>query len=186
MNCDLGFQGQPTVEKMEQVTALKSLAKQMSTQSTPWTFFDPTDLHISLARTFSLRHTELDKFPQQLGEAIANANLSRLGVLFDGWRLLVNDNKTTSFASLVATTETEQALACINVVDGIMQRFGHPTYYEERIVHASLAWTPSDISTQHSSSEPLQGVISPPIRCTAQVEKIYCKIGKVLYAWPLQ
>jgi hypothetical protein len=161
----------------------------MRLSKSPWTFFDTQDLHISLAKTFSLRHHELQVFPKQLGDAVEAAKIGGITLKFDAWRVLVNDSKTTSFASIVANNDLEQIILAIATVDEIMSRFGHPTYYANPIIHASLAWTPSDLLSDLASSHEgvsITGVIDPPLKIEGYIAQLNCKIGKVVYSWSLE
>lgn len=166
--------------------SLSDLSVAMSASSTPWTLYDYKDLHISLAKTFSLRHSEIQTFCERLGEAVTAAKTGGIALSFDRWRILVNDAKTTSFASLVASSNVIQILGLIEAVDSVMKRFDHPTYYENPIIHASLAWTPSDTLAQDAATKLFEGVLDPEIPIEGYIKMVYCKVGKVVYSWPLE
>lgn len=161
----------------------------MKCATAPWTFYSELELHVSVAKTFSLRYSEIEAFCKQLGVAIGAAKIGEIFLTFHRWQLLVNDAKTTSFASLVSTQQHEQVLSAIEAVDGVMARFDHPTYYKPAVVHASFAWTPCDVvSTLQASVElevPLQGDLAPPVECSASIKMLECKVGKVVRSWPL-
>lgn len=97
--------------------------------------------------------------------------------------MLVNDQKTTTFASIVATSETEQVISAIATVDEIMKRFGHPAFYENPIIHASLAWSPSDLT---SKLDAVEGSLDREIGIVTYIKELHCKVGKVVYSWPLE
>lgn len=167
--------------------SLSELAKSMSKSTTAWTFNSYQDLHISLARTFSLRHSEIQEFCKQLGEAVRALKCGPIDLSFDRWKLLVNDTKMTSFASLVVSQNTEQITSIIAAVDSLMERFGHPKYYEEGIVHASIAWTPSNIMETLSTDNvtPKEGIVDPKMAIEPYIRHVFCKVGKILHSWPL-
>lgn len=158
----------------------------MSKSSASWTFYEFKDLHISLAKTFSLRHSELQVFCQRLGEAVAAAKTGGIALSFDRWKFLVNDSKNTSFASLVASSNIVQILGLIEAVDSVMKRFDHPIYYENPIIHASIAWTPSHILSQVTSDDSIEGVLDPSIPIEGYIKTVFCKVGKAVYSWPLE
>jgi len=159
----------------------------MARATTPWTFFNFSELHISVAKTFSLRHNEIDIFCEQLGEAVRAAKLGEIFVSFDKWKLLVNDTKTTSFVSLVSSKNNSQVLDAIEAVDNIMRRFDHPTYYNPPIIHASIAWSPCDMMSILGVQEKAlsEGIITPEVTCEAGISTLECKVGKVVYSWSL-
>jgi hypothetical protein len=159
--------------------------KKISSLGASWTFFDPNDLHISLARTFSLRHHTISAFCKQLGEAVTEAKIGIISLAFDRWKFLVNDQKSTSFASLVCTTGTEQIISAIAVVDEIMRRFDHPTFYENPVIHASLAWAPIDLLSSLPAESMSEGPLNPAVELKSYITTLHCKVGKVLYSWPL-
>ena len=163
--------------------SLKNAVDKCTDLGHTWTLFDPSDLHISLAKTFSLRHAEIKSFCKHLGDAIRATKIGLISLTFSRWKLLVNDQKTTTFASIVATSDTEQVIAAVATVDEIMKRFGHPPFYENPIIHASLAWSPSDLTSNLDATE---GDLDPKIGTTTYIKELHCKVGKVVYSWPLE
>lgn len=166
--------------------SLSTASQILSRLSTSWTFFDYKDLHISLAKTFSLRHSEIQVFCKHLGEAITAAKTGGIFLSFDRWKILVNDNKSTSFLSLIASPPLGQVLALIEAVDSVMKRFDHPIYYDPPVVHASVAWTPSDVLASLKEDELTEGKAEPDIAIEGYIKAVYCKVGKVVYNWSLE
>lgn len=181
----LGENFKPTTENLG-LESLSPLSALLSKVSGSWTFFDHKDLHISLAKTFSLRHSEIEVFCKHLGEAVTAAKTGGIALSFNHWKILVNDSKTTSFASLVALSHVGQVLGLIEAVDSVMKRFGHPIYYVPPIVHASLAWTPSDVLAQLGDAETYSGTVAPEVAIEGYIKAVHCKVGKTVYSWSVE
>ena len=166
-----------------QYKGLDKIIEVKSLLDSEWNFYDEQDLHISLARTLSLRHHEIQAFLESLGRKIRSLKIGSISLEFDEWRLLANDNLKTSFLSLAATRRTESVLSLISTVDTVLESYGHPKYYDDPIIHASFAWIPKNVLPL---APHVVGTIDPPLQISKPITHIKCKIGKVTRQWCLE
>lgn len=118
--------------------------------------------HLSLSKTFILKHHWIESFVRTLNEKINSPNDDGIFVTFDNSRVLFlsNEEKTRHFACLSVDEEIHSSLqALISKVDKSLKEFNLPTYYADPKFHISVLWKlekfteeeKSEISTQLES-----------------------------------
>ncbi|CAM9487822.1 unnamed protein product [Ectocarpus fasciculatus] len=107
--------------------------------------------HLSLSKTTALRAHQIDPFVRGLKEAVKSSR-SFTASFVSGYDVLVNEDKTRSFVCLRVRGGRQMVLSLIAKVDPLMRRFNKSEYYEEPIVHVSVASVLGDVSSYVSSS----------------------------------
>eukprot|EP00752_Nemacystus_decipiens_P003160 g2925.t3 len=101
--------------------------------------------HLSLSKTTVLRAHQIEPFVQGLKEAVRSSR-SFVASVVSGYDVLVNEDKTRSFVCLRVRGGRQMILNLIAKVDPLMRRFKQPEYYEDPVVHVSVASVLGDIS----------------------------------------
>jgi len=105
----------------------------------PLIFSYLTDFHISLSRTVYIKVFQIEKLVDLLNSAFEN--IPSFHVRFSGLDTFVNDEKTRYFLSATAVAENNRLLYFTKLVDGVLEKFGLPAFYELPKFHASMAWS---------------------------------------------
>jgi len=103
------------------------------------------DLHISLSRTVSLRHYWIEVIVAKLKESFYG--MQSFIYHLDLLEVYTNDDRTRSFIGFRIMIGEEQLKRLSKKVDGVLEEFGLPTYYENPIFHISFAWYLGDITS---------------------------------------
>lgn len=98
--------------------------------------------HLSLSKTFILKHHWIESFTKTLHEQFESTN-DGLFLSFDNSNLLFlsNEEKTRHFACLPVDELSETILKSItNKIDKCLDEFKLPKYYEDPKFHVSVLW----------------------------------------------
>lgn len=122
---------------------------------------DPASYHLSLSRTVTLSRAQIDGFNDALRVALRRCAASRAPVS-DALVALPNDTRTRHFAALELQAGTEahaSICAMIDAVDAVLARYALPSFYAERRLHFSIAWSLEPLAEplprlSHSGSAP--------------------------------
>jgi len=139
---------------------------------------DDDEYHISLSRTFPMRHHFIKPFI-----ALLEKNLSGLpGFMVDlnEYQYFTNDDKTRSFFSLRVVNAKDHVCNIISLIDNALAEFDFPVYYKNPYPHLTIGWGPGDSISNLSVKE---GTILNNFNM--YVSKIECKIGKWTYVFKL-
>lgn len=103
-----------------------------------------------------------------------------------------NDDRTRTFVGLtVADDQCAQFQQIVNQLDRCLQEFRLPDYYKEASFHASILWCLGDHTDNFVSEKDFllkyldQSIAEDADSFEIVVDKIECKIGNKLYAFPL-
>lgn len=137
------------------------------------------EIHISLTKPFALKHHEIDFFWGKLEEKLkSSTHIKPFNLCLDNYQFYNNDDKSTSFIALNASTESRgEIVRIINVVDEVMAMYGYPLYYANPTPHASIYWAKGRTEQNMPTNK------STPINL--KVSEIKCKIGKRLHSFKL-
>eukprot|EP00903_Cladosiphon_okamuranus_P007575 g7349.t1 len=119
--------------------------------------------HLSLSKTSVLRAHQIEPFVEGLKEAVKSSR-SFIASVVSGYDVLVNEDKTRSFVCLRVRGGRQMVLKLIAKVDPLMRRFKQLEYYEDPVVHVSVASVLGDISSYVSSSS--EGERAPSLSAT--------------------
>jgi len=136
------------------------------------------EYHISLSRTFPMRHHYIKPFI-----ALLEKNLLGLpGFMIDlsEYQYFTNDDKTRSFMSMRVANAKDHVCSIISRIDNVLADFGFPVYYKNPFPHLTIGWGLGDSISNLSIKE---GTILSNF--TMYVSKIECKIGKWKYEFNL-
>jgi len=122
--------------------------------------------HISLSRQFYLQRHSIESFIHELKRhacIFQPFTLSFSSSSFPQSKILVNDEKTRSFLTLQATSNTTNSNhndnptinRLIRSIDQVLNKYGCPSYYEDPSIHVSIASCKGDIVSSLSSSSSL-------------------------------
>lgn len=112
--------------------------------------------HLSLSRTFYLKHHQKDLFCSKLTERL-KALLSSFpvgAIEFKSERLAVytNDERSTTFIAVDIENDST-VIKYIEEIDSILKEFGLPVYYQSPKLHFSLVWCKGDLKDLIASGE---------------------------------
>ncbi|CAM9517087.1 unnamed protein product [Scytosiphon promiscuus] len=107
--------------------------------------------HLSLSKTAVLRAHQIAPFVEGLKEAVKSSR-SFLASVVSGYDVLVNEDKSRSFVCLRVRGGREMILKLIAKVDPLMRKFKQAEYYEDPVLHVSVASVLGDVSAYVGSS----------------------------------
>jgi hypothetical protein len=164
-----------------------------------------TDLHLSLSRTAPIvdaqRHSllaELRKAIQKTARKhLAGNNTSpsdvRIRIGAGEPRFLTNDDRSRTFLALTAdgtdADETALLLGLVDATSSVFTRHGLPAYYDEKLLHVSIAWRAgkqretSDTSDTSDTPGTTRHAVPPYV---VSVDSVTCRIGKKDHRIPLR
>ena len=161
-----------------------------------------TDLHLSLSRTAPIvdaqRHSllaELRKAIQKTARKhLAGNNTSpsdvRIRIGAGDPRFLTNDDRSRTFLAPTAdgtdADETALLLGLVDATSSVFTRHGLPAYYDEKLLHVSIAWRAGkQRETSDTSDTPgtTRHAVPPYV---VSVDSVTCRIGKKDHRIPLR
>ncbi|XP_053678079.1 U6 snRNA phosphodiesterase 1-like [Anopheles nili] len=106
--------------------------------------FNPIErIHLSLTKTFTIRHHNIAPFVDNLRERLAGHR--RFLLEFSGAAVYVNEERTRTFVGLrVAEVSLRPLEALVGSLDECMQEYKLPLYYKDRAFHVSILWCLGD------------------------------------------
>jgi U6 snRNA phosphodiesterase len=136
--------------------------------------------HVSLSKTFILRHHWIDNFFSSLREKFFNSSQSFRLQFSPDIVYFTNEEKTRHFACVVVDESCNNILASlIRKVDACLKEFNLEIYYDAPSYHTSLLWKLNPFSVEEKQQISLQ-VCNLMIQKSYQVEKISFKTGNKL------
>ncbi|KAH8871693.1 U6 snRNA phosphodiesterase [Schistosoma japonicum] len=105
-------------------------------------------LHISLSKTWPIYFHWIENLACNLRSAPSN---SRFCIAFDNVEVLVNEENTRSFFTLITSEESRVALTpLLSSVDSCVTAFRGPAYYKNPKFHMSFLWFNGDVHKKYS------------------------------------
>ena len=94
--------------------------------------------HISLTRTMTLRHSQVEGFVEGVRRSVADVGAFDVG-LGDA-RMLHNEDRSRCFVSLGVDQGCDSVLRLIEAMDALVVRFDKQAFYQPPTPHVSIAW----------------------------------------------
>lgn len=138
--------------------------------------------HISLSRTFVMRHHWIDPMVESLRLELA----AYPGTLvdFSSVETYTNDEKTRTFVGIKVCSGSDMLRRYMSAIDRSLDEFKLPKYYENPSFHLSVAWCVGDVKAKipKDQIEDLQRIIdeyfcSNPRSSVAGVRNLMLKTG---------
>lgn len=133
---------------------------------------EPTELHISLSRTFTLKRAQLAPFADALRKALKARRPLQLRA--HAVKILSNETDSRFFGTLVTRPASQkdegEVHALVASVDAVLSAFQKPPFYQPAILHFSVAW----------SLLPFNGfgrAVMPVLAHNVHVDCVQCKLG---------
>lgn len=139
--------------------------------------------HLSLSKTFILKHHWIENFVKTLNEKITTSS-EEMFLVFDCSQILFlsNEDNTRHFACLPVDEQIHLMLkSLIKKVDSCLKEFNLPTYYADPKFHISILWKLSEF-TEDEKCEILNRIKSIKDKLEYSVDKINLKTGNKLFS----
>lgn len=101
--------------------------------------------HISLSRSFSVRHHQIGALSQRLQTAASTTPAFEVGI--GDPCFLVNEARSRSFLALRVIMGLDSVHSLLSAVDAALAEFGKPKYYVPPLPHVSIATVDGDASS---------------------------------------
>ncbi|XP_058448701.1 U6 snRNA phosphodiesterase 1 [Malaya genurostris] len=104
----------------------------------------PVDkLHLSLTKTFILRHHNISAFIENVRSVLKGCK--RFTILLSELAIYVNEEHTRTFLALkIHDNSTGYLNQLVEKLDGCMRLYKLPEFYKDRSFHVSILWTLGD------------------------------------------
>jgi hypothetical protein len=150
------------------------------------------EFHLSLSRTFPIRHHWIDPLTTSLRTQIESSHHPNFVVTFSDVVFYTNDDQSRSFIGLQVQQGHEKLSFIVDKIDKILTQFKLATYYEEKSFHMSMFWCLGNILSQQKLIDTIktywEGLImdqNGPCELENLVSHIHCKIGNKLFTFDL-
>ena len=176
--------------------ALAAFLASPNASTSPLTPIPATDLHLSLSRTAPIVDAQRHSLLAELRKAIqktARKHLAskpidvRIRIGAGEPRFLTNDDRSRSFLALTAdgtdTDETALLLGLVDATSSVFTRHGLPAYYDEKLLHVSIAWRAGKPRETSDTSGTTRHDVPPFV---VSVDSVTCRIGKRDHRIPLR
>jgi len=137
---------------------------------------DQDQFHISLSRTFPMRHHQIQLFIEMVEKKFQELNPARFSASLGSFSYFHNDEKTRCFLSINVTEGKNEMVALIRIIDSVLREFGFPVFYLDAQPHVSIAWLLSLVPVQIPNK--IEEIDLP-------VTHFSCKIGQHVYEFKL-
>ncbi|ELU10712.1 hypothetical protein CAPTEDRAFT_226950 [Capitella teleta] len=117
-------------------------------KSLPGEFRCMEDFHLSLSKTFIVRHHWIKDLLSSLKKQLASCQ--RCCLCFQGVDFLVNEEGTRTFMVLKTCSGFNILTQYVASVDAALSEYKLPAYYQDPSFHISLAWALGDVKKQIS------------------------------------
>ncbi|XP_050091286.1 U6 snRNA phosphodiesterase 1 [Anopheles aquasalis] len=147
-------------------------------------------LHLSLTKTFTIRHHNIVPFVGSLQEQLGVHRRFRLEL--DGVGVYVNEERTRTFIGVrIGEVSFPPLDKLVTELDECLLEYKLPRYYEDRSFHISLLWALGDQSETVASSLPklterFEEIYEEEYTdLTQTIRKLWFKCGNKLYHFQL-
>ncbi|CAH8855057.1 unnamed protein product [Trichobilharzia szidati] len=106
-------------------------------------------LHLSLSKTWPIYFHWIENLICNLRSSVST--FEKFHITFDDVNILVNEEKTRSFVTLLASAESHVALIpLLNSIDSCVTAFRGPEYYKDPKFHISFLWCIGNVREKYS------------------------------------
>ncbi|XP_026730533.1 U6 snRNA phosphodiesterase [Trichoplusia ni] len=146
------------------------------------------DFHISLSRTFVLKYHLISPFSTSLQKTVSGIDSFHLG--FAAVKIYCNEENSRTFISLDVDPLTQRHLLNLTKkVDGVLNEFQLPTFYETPSFHMSVLWVNGNKKLElESILEELNELFYENIEKSPKtflVDTVNCKSGNKYFQYSL-
>lgn len=141
--------------------------------------------HISLSKTFILKHHWIEGFVNTLQKELGRSSLDFVLQLSTEVTYLSNEDRSRHFACIPVDDSCSVLVSeVIHRVDKCLKEYDLPVYYEEHLIHLSVLWKNSEFTKAEQShvSSRLKDLLEKFRNdFTLLVDKVSCKTGNKLF-----
>ncbi|KAJ9463088.1 U6 snRNA phosphodiesterase [Diplonema papillatum] len=167
------WSGSVSVELDESVReSIKSSLNALAGKDDDWAAV--ASVHVSLSQQLYLQEHEIEAVATELSDALQKHR--PFAASFTRYTTLINEQATTAF--LAAESESKDLLALLRVVDAALTALGLPAYFENPVLHATVATKPAA-----GMAQPAAGVLLAPVPFA--VDRVHFSAGNKHYAFEL-
>ncbi|KAK4470521.1 hypothetical protein MN116_006067 [Schistosoma mekongi] len=140
-------------------------------------------LHISLSKTWPIYFHWIENLVCNLRSAVSS--IEKFCIALDDVEVLVNEENTRSFFTLITSEESRTALvSLLSSVDSCVTAFRGPAYYKNPMFHISFLWCNGNIHEKYSKEiindfmgELRNALFAENKQLCHEVTSIVCKSG---------
>ncbi|KAK2156005.1 hypothetical protein LSH36_224g05029 [Paralvinella palmiformis] len=114
------------------------------------------DFHLSLSRTFVLRHHWIEPLVKCLKQKLAVCQ--RITLVCGDLEWYCNDEETRTFLAMHVADEAKILTSYTKSIDSVLEDFKLPPYYEDPSFHISLAWCLGDVRERLKKHVPISDI----------------------------
>ncbi|XP_026481628.1 U6 snRNA phosphodiesterase [Ctenocephalides felis] len=149
------------------------------------------DYHISVTKTFVLRHHLIEPFVKTVKDNIKS--IEKFDITFGDLQIYTNEDKTRTFVGLKVSSGVKDLLRVVEEMDKSLEDYKLPVYYEDPSFHMSILWCTGDHKEELLELlEKLNETFYKIIESSADnfnalelsVDRLICKTGNQLYHLP--
>lgn len=141
--------------------------------------------HISLSKTFILKHHWIESFIKTLKKELERSSLEFTLQLSTEVTYLSNEDQSRHFACIPVDESCSPLISeIIHKVDKCLEEYNLPVYYEEHLIHLSVLWKTSEFMKDEKNliSQQVTALLG---ECRNDfiflVDKVSCKTGNKLF-----
>uniref|UniRef100_A0A182K0F9 U6 snRNA phosphodiesterase n=1 Tax=Anopheles christyi TaxID=43041 RepID=A0A182K0F9_9DIPT len=147
-------------------------------------------MHLSLTKTFTIRHHNINPFVENLREQLAGRRRFRLE--FSGLQVYVNEERTRTFLGVRVAEESNGPLnKLVTSLDECLREYKLPLYYTDRAFHVSIMWCLGDREAEVRKELPAIATVFERVYeeeycdISQQVKKLWFKCGNKSFHFDL-
>lgn len=103
------------------------------------------DFHISVTRTFVLRHHWIRDFTSTISESVVHIKPFFINLL--GFKVYLNENKTRTFIGIRVREGSTELTEIVKLLDNCLADYKLPPFYKPASFHMSVLWCAGDKSS---------------------------------------
>uniref|UniRef100_A0A182RH16 U6 snRNA phosphodiesterase n=1 Tax=Anopheles funestus TaxID=62324 RepID=A0A182RH16_ANOFN len=137
-------------------------------------FIPIEQMHLSLTKTFTIRHHNIAPFVENLRDQLAGHRRFRLE--FSGLQVYVNEERTRTFVGVRVAEESYGPLnELVTSVDECLADYKLPLFYADRSFHVSILWCLGDREAEVRKQLPAITTVFERV-----YEEEYCDISQLV------
>ncbi|XP_052902370.1 U6 snRNA phosphodiesterase 1 [Anopheles moucheti] len=147
-------------------------------------------MHLSLTKTFTIRHHNISPFVENLREQLVGHRRFRLE--FSGLEVYVNEERTRTFVGVRVAEESYSPLnELVASVDECLAEYKLPLFYVDRSFHVSILWCLGDRESEVRKELPAISTMFERVYeeeycdISQQVKKLWFKCGNKMFNFDL-
>lgn len=155
-------------------TEMQDECKTVLNSATTLEFISIDQMHLSLSKTFTIRHHNITPFVENLREQLGGHRRFRLE--FSGLQVYMNEERTRTFLGVRVAEESYGPLNdLVTSVDECLSEYKLPLYYTDRAFHVSILWCLGDREAEVRKQLPALTSVFERV-----YEEEYCDISQLV------